>query len=81
MRHLKAILDSGCTRCVISPEVVKKLGLRRLKIPIAFCQLHGSVAGEGPAHFVTKLVEMGIGSHTETLSFIMVPGMLTYMAS
>lgn len=70
----------GCTRCVVSPVVVvKKLGisLRQLRVPIAFCQLDGTMAGEGGGlqHFVMELVELQIGNHWETLSFIVAPGM------
>lgn len=35
---LATILDSGCTRCLVNPGIVEKLGvhLRELKPPIAF---------------------------------------------
>lgn len=35
----------------------------------------GWVSSEGEAMFVTESMEMGIGAHTETLSFIVAPGM------
>ncbi|XP_058041925.1 uncharacterized protein LOC131199783 [Ahaetulla prasina] len=75
--EMLALLDSGCTRCMISPELVEKmeLKLRTLSKPIAFAQLDGSVAGGGPAHFVTEPIEMIIGDHREILNFIVAPGM------
>lgn len=74
---LRALLDSGCTRCLVSPALVEKLRIRprRLKCPIAFCQLNGSVVGGIPAMFVTEPLEMQMGAHSETLSFIVAPGM------
>lgn len=46
--RMLVLLDLGCIRCVVSPEVVVKLELRlkQLKVPIDFCQLDGTVAGE-----------------------------------
>lgn len=44
---LTALLDSGCTRCLVSTGVVEKLEvqLRELKKTIAFSQLDGTVMG------------------------------------
>lgn len=42
---------------------------------VAFCHLDGSVVGGAPATFITKPIEMRMGTHTETLRFIVVPGM------
>lgn len=41
-RRMLALLDLSCTKCVVSLEVVEKLGLRlkQLKVPITFCQLN-----------------------------------------
>lgn len=38
--NLRALLDLGCTRCLINPAMVEKLGiqLRQLKVIVAFCQ-------------------------------------------
>lgn len=54
------LLDSGCTRCLVSPSVVEKLGihLRQLKTSVAFSQLDGTLAGGAPATFVTEPVQM-----------------------
>lgn len=71
--NLVALLDLGCTRCLINPALVEKLGLRlkQLKVPMAFfCQLDSSVAGGRAAMFITEPIEI-----RETLSFIMAPGM------
>lgn len=73
---LAALLDSGCTHCLISPKLVGKMGesLRRLKTPIVFCQLDGYVAGAILANFATKSLNLLMGSHSKTLVFIMTPG-------
>lgn len=70
---LAALLDSGCTCCLISPKLVGKMGapLRRLETPIAFCQLDGSFAWGIPASFAARLLNLVKGSHSETLA----PGM------
>lgn len=74
---LLALLDLGCTRCLVNSTLVEKLGLQlqEPKVPMAFCQLDGSVAAATPTTFVTEPVEMRLGAHTETLSFIVVSGM------
>lgn len=75
---LRALLDSGCTRCLIIPTLVGKLGvhLKNLENPITFCQLDGSVGRSGvPATFPTEPLELTMGSHSETLIFIVVPRM------
>lgn len=74
---LTALLDSGCAQCLISRNLVEKLGppLRNIKDPIAFCQHDGSTAGGIPASFVTKPLGLTIGSHSEILAFIVAPGM------
>lgn len=55
--------------CLVSPSILEKLGmqLRELKVPVAFYYLDGSLARE--------LVEMKIGAHKETISFIIAPDM------
>lgn len=47
--NLITLLNSGCTRCLVSPSMVEKLGmhLRELRVPIAFCQPDGSVNWRG----------------------------------
>lgn len=48
---LKTLLDSGCTRCLISPGMEGKLGmrLRELKTPISFPQFGGTIVrGDQP---------------------------------
>lgn len=45
---LVTLLDSECTRCLVNPALVEKLGvrLRPLKVPVTFCQLDGSIVGD-----------------------------------
>lgn len=47
---LQALLELGCTRCLVSPALVEKLGfqLRWLKVPITFCQLDQTCQRQGP---------------------------------
>lgn len=74
---LTALLDSGCTRCLLSPQVVEKLGmrLRKLQRPMASSQLDRLITGGVPATCLTEPVELKAGSHTETIRFIAAPGM------
>lgn len=80
---LLVLLDLGCTRCLVNSTLVEKLGLQlqEPKVSMTFCQLDGSVAAPSarptnkPATFVTEPIEMRLGAHTETLSFIVVSGM------
>lgn len=45
---LMGLLDLGCTKCLVNPALLEKLGvrLRPLNVLVAFCQLDGSVARE-----------------------------------
>lgn len=62
-----ALIDSGCTRCLMCKSVAVELGLRVLtvKIPIKFEQMDGSTLGETPATQVLELVRLEIGEHWE----------------
>lgn len=66
---LTALLDSGCTQCLISLGMVEKLGmrLRELKTPTDFSQLDRTVAGGVPATFLIEWVELKIGTHIEDI--------------
>ncbi|KAK9402189.1 hypothetical protein NXF25_010545 [Crotalus adamanteus] len=52
----KALIDSGCTRCLISRKVADALGLRLIKLsrPINFEQVDGSLLGGAPVSQVTE---------------------------
>lgn len=67
------LLNLRCTRCLVNPAVVEKLGMRfrLLKVSLVFCQLDGSIEREIPVTFITKPIEMQMGVHTETLSFLL----------
>lgn len=62
---LPALLDSIYTRCLLNPALVEKLGIRlkQLKVPVAFCQLDGSVVeGGDPSdihHQTSRFVDGG----------------------
>lgn len=78
---LMALFDSGCMRCVISPQVVEKLGkkLRKLRQPMAFSQLDGSIMGRVPKICLTEPVKLKAGAHIETIHLIVVPRMTKLM--
>lgn len=51
----KALVDSGCTRCLMSAAMANKLGIRmkQLTNPIRFEQMDGSLVGGQPATHIT----------------------------
>lgn len=59
--NLVALLDSGHTRCLVSPSLVEKSGLqlRELKVQMASCQLDGSIAGGGGRHNIFHQTNRG----------------------
>ncbi|KAK9391826.1 hypothetical protein NXF25_017413 [Crotalus adamanteus] len=73
----QALIDSGCTRCLINRRVVDALGLRLVKLsrPISFEQVDGSLLGGEPASYVTELVSLEMQEHRELLRFIVIPSM------
>ncbi|KAG8141461.1 hypothetical protein E2320_007083 [Naja naja] len=79
---LSALLDTGCTRCLINPTLVGKLGIHLWKLktpPITFCQLARSVMGEEgreePANFCHRTLGNNHGDPYERLIFIVAPRM------
>ncbi|KAK9408175.1 hypothetical protein NXF25_006949 [Crotalus adamanteus] len=76
-KPFQALLDTGCTRCLISKGVVQQMQIRvaRLKSPIRFEQVDGSLLGGAPTTLVTEPIRMDIGGHWETIRFIVVPTM------
>ncbi|KAK9400308.1 hypothetical protein NXF25_013327 [Crotalus adamanteus] len=73
----QALIDTGCTRCLISREVARQMHMRvtRLKAPIRFEQVDGSLLGGAPTTLVTEPVRMEIDAHWEVIRFIVVPSM------
>ncbi|KAK9401814.1 hypothetical protein NXF25_010170 [Crotalus adamanteus] len=74
-RACQALIDTGCTRCLISRKVAVESGFRIYKLtqPIGFEQVDGSLLGGVPATHVTERVRMDLGEHWEVLRFIVVP--------
>uniref|UniRef100_A0A2H6N3G1 Uncharacterized protein n=1 Tax=Micrurus carvalhoi TaxID=3147026 RepID=A0A2H6N3G1_9SAUR len=60
-----ALIDSGCTRCLVTKAVVDKIGLNliKLKVPIKFEQVDGSILGGIPATHRTEYIKMVMGEH------------------
>ncbi|KAG8147118.1 hypothetical protein E2320_022583, partial [Naja naja] len=58
---LGALIDSGCTRCLITQAVVHK-----------FEQVDGSILVGTPATHRTEMVRMDMGHHWEKISFVVV---------
>lgn len=52
---------------LVNLALVQKLGMRfrHVKVPIAFCQLDGSVAGGIPATFITEPIEVTMGANSD----------------
>lgn len=73
-----ALIDTGCTQCLISEVVVKKVGIRvrPLRKPVWFKQVDGSLLGGVPATFITEPVQMELGEHWEVIRFVVVPSMM-----
>lgn len=75
-RHQKctALIDSGCTRCLMSTAVTTSLGvgLQKLSRPIRFEQMDSSLLGGQPATHVMERVVLEIGTHREVLQFVVV---------
>lgn len=59
----KALIDSGCTRCLISKDVVANVGIRvrRLTNPIRFEQVDGSLLEGASGHSYNRTCEDGGG--------------------
>lgn len=73
-----ALIDSGCTRCLIRCFIANELGVQVLQLatPIRFEQIDGLVMGGAPATQVTELIKVEIGEHWEHLRFIVVDRMI-----
>lgn len=73
-----ALIDSGCTQCLIRQSVVDNLAIwvRTLQTPIRFEQMDGSILGGVPATHVTELVRLEIGEHWEYIRFVVVDTMI-----
>ncbi|XP_039178262.1 uncharacterized protein LOC120298525 [Crotalus tigris] len=71
----QALIDTGCTRCLMSRKVAVDSGFRiyPLPQPIRFEQVDGSLLGGVPATHVTEQVRMDLGDHWEVLRFIVIP--------
>lgn len=70
---LMALLDSACTRSLVNPQVVEKLGMRLRKLKRPFSQLDGSITGEVAATCLTEPMKLRMGTHTKTIQFIVAP--------
>lgn len=68
------LIDSGCTRCLMSAVVTFDLGLglQRLAQPIRFEQMDGPLLGVQPAMHVTEKLVLELGQHREFLWFLVV---------
>ncbi|XP_039213407.1 uncharacterized protein LOC120314410 [Crotalus tigris] len=73
----KALIDTGCTRCLISRELALEHGihLHRLAQPVRFEQVDGSLLGGAPATHITEAIRLELGAHWETIQFVVAPAM------
>lgn len=69
---LGALIDSGCTQCLIRHLIVEALGVRivNLKKPITFKQMDGSTLGSSPATHVIEPIHLKIREHWEHIRFV-----------
>lgn len=62
----RALLDSVCTRCLITKAVVTEVGIRvkQMASPVWFEQVDGSLLGRGaPDTLITEPVQLEMGAH------------------
>lgn len=73
----EALLDTGCTQCLISEVVARNAGIRvrPLRKPVWFEQVDGSLLGGAPATCITEPVWMELGDHWEIIRFVVVTSM------
>lgn len=64
-QECKALIDSGCTRCLMSTAVADSLGvkIRKMLRPLSFEQMDGSLLGGQPATHITERITLEIGPH------------------
>uniref|UniRef100_A0A803TQ72 Gypsy retrotransposon integrase-like protein 1 n=1 Tax=Anolis carolinensis TaxID=28377 RepID=A0A803TQ72_ANOCA len=72
---MRAILDSGCTKSIIKPEVALGMGLAKVKLrsPITFVQMDGSEMKGGLCKYRTEQILLRVGDHWEAIQFIIAP--------
>lgn len=70
----QALIDTGCTRCLIKWAVVEELGLWEVKLhnPISFEQMDGSILSGRPITHVTQPLWLTVGNHRELIRFVVV---------
>lgn len=68
------LIDSDCTRCLMSLATTAGLGfrVRKLSRPIRFEQVDGSLLGGAPATHVTERVKLEFRQHWELIHFVVV---------
>lgn len=72
--EVRALIDTGCTKFLISQVVAAKLGVqvRELPKPMRFKQGDGFLLGAVPDTHVTELVRLELGQHWEVIQFTIV---------
>ncbi|KAK9395824.1 retrotransposon-derived protein PEG10 [Crotalus adamanteus] len=74
---LNVLIDSGCTRCIISLAFAMKMGIRakQLSKPMRFEQADGSLMGGTLITQLTEPLRLEIGAHWEFIRFLVAPKM------
>lgn len=69
---VEAMIDTGCTRCLIGLHLIKQLGIkiRPLICPICIDQVDGMLIGGVPVILVTELIKLELGCHQELIRFV-----------
>lgn len=73
----EALIDSGCTQCLISLSVINELEVRTqwLAKPLWFEQVDRSLMGGAPATHITEPIRLEMTMHWEMIHFVVVPKM------
>lgn len=71
--NVEALIDSGCTSCLISLQTVLKLGIRVNPLTYKISASHKSLIGGAPTTLLTEPVMLEIGRHWEIIRFVVAP--------
>lgn len=74
---VKALIDSGCTKCMASLQTVQKLGLwvRKLCQSMRFKQVDGSIMGGLLTSYLTEPMRLRLANYKEIIQFVVTPQM------
>ena len=73
--RVQAVLDSGCTRTLVNPELAEALEVGQEPLPkiIRFAQMDGEFSAGGDATHRTLPIHLDIGTHWERFQPVVAP--------